>query len=337
MQMTDIFIPSYHRPENIKTCRYFEKIGYDMSRLTVFIDDETDDIEEYRKACEAFGCNLHVFSMRESRERYDYVHRPSKSRRSAGQARYMFHDYAAEHGIDFYCVIDDDTSSYVIRKIGYPSYMRPATLDDVLWMMRHTEDFMRRRHIGCFGWSQCGDYYGANIHYYRKKVMNTTFYLHPYIYRGERGYGDDDTSQFVGIMNNGLFTGSYATGCVLQQAQSATQQGGLTDLYNETKLLSKGILCPIQYPSAIHCERQMMNGNRLHHRVNYRYLMPKVLKGDGTVDNIPWDTYPEDYPFTNEPKHRRPISTGAEQMERATQGYLPPNDEKSPTSENRED
>lgn len=149
--------------------------------------------------------------------------------------------------------------------------------------------------------------------------------------------GDDDTSQFVGIMNNGLFTGSYATGCVLQQAQSATQQGGLTDLYNETKLLSKGILCSIQYPSAIHCERQMMNGNRLHHRVNYRYLMPKVLKGDGTVDNIPWDTYPEDYPFTNEPKHRRPISTDAEQRKRATQGYLPPNGKKSPTSENRED
>lgn len=304
--MINIFIPSYHRPDNIKTCKYFERLGYDMSKVTVFIDNETDDIDEYRKACDEFGCNLHVFDMAEARLRYDYVHRPSKSRRSAGQARNMFHDYAEAQGIDFYCVIDDDTVMYQIRCIGYPNYRRPAVLEDILWQFEQTEQFMRRRHIGCFGWCQTGDIYRANLYYFRKKVMNTTFYLHPYIYRGERGYGDDDTSQFVGILNRGLFTGSYGTGCILQQTRSATQQGGLTDLYNETKLLSKGILCPIQYPSAILCERQTMNGNRLHHKINYRYLMPKVLKGDGTVDNLPWDTYPEDWPFTNEPKRIRP-------------------------------
>lgn len=301
--MIDIFIPSYHRPTNIKTVKYFKKLGYDMSKLTVFIDNETDDICEYREQCEEMGCNLEVFDMKEARQRYDFVHRMNKSGRSAGQARNMFHDYARKKGIDFYCVIDDDTSSYLVRVSGYDNYKRLATLDDILYMFGETEDFMRKRHIGCFGWSQTGDYFdAANRIIYRKKVMNTTFYLHPYIYRGERGYGDDDTSQFVGILNQGLFTGSYGIGLVLLQVQSATQEGGLTELYNETKLLSKGILCPIQYPSAIHCERQVMNGNRLHHRISYRYLMPKIIKGDGSVDNIPWDTYPEDFPFTNEPK-----------------------------------
>ena len=301
--MVNIFIPSYHRPDNIMTAKYFQKLGYDMSKLTVFIDNETDDIEEYKKACKEYGCNLYVFDMAEARERYDYVHRPSKSRRSAGQARNMFHDYAKENNIDFFCVIDDDTSCYNIRVGGYDNYKGTATLDDWLWMANETEDFMRKRHIGCFGWSQGGDLFeNPIVRIFRKKVMNTTFYLHPYIYRGERGYGDDDTSQFVGIMNQGLFTGTYGIGLVLNQMPSATQVGGLTDLYNETKLLSKGILCHIQFPSAIHCERQVMNGNRLHHRINYRYLMPCVIKGDGSVDNIPWDTYEEDYPFTNEPK-----------------------------------
>lgn len=301
--MVNIFIPSYHRPDNIKTVKYFQKIGYDTKLLTVFIDNEADDIDEYKKSCEELGCNLYVFDMEEARKRYDYVHRPSKSRRSAGQARNMFHDYAISKGIDFYCVIDDDTDSYQVRVKGYDNYRRLATLEDLLWMLDETEDFMRKRHIGCFGWSQTGDYFdAANRIIYRKKVMNTTFYLHPYIYRGERGYGDDDTSQFVGILNQGLFTGSYGIGLILQQVQSATQEGGLTDLYNETKLLSKGILCPIQFPSAIHCERQPMNGNRLHHRISYRYLMPCIIKGDGSVDNIPWDTYEEDFPFTNEPK-----------------------------------
>ena len=301
--MIDIYIPSYHRPNNIMTCQYFKKLGYDMSKITVFVDNESDDISEYRKACDEFGCNLYVFDMSEARRRYDYVHRPAKSRRSAGQARNMFHDYAQAHNVDFYCVIDDDTANYQVRVMGYDNYRHVASLEDILWHMNETEQFMRSRHIGVFAWSQTGDFFNpCNINWYRKKVMNTTFYLHPYIYRGERGYGDDDTSQFVGILNQGLFTGSYGVGCILLQVQSATQAGGLTDLYNETKLLSKGILCPIQFPTAIHCERQTMNGNRLHHKIAYRYLMPKVLKGDGTVDNIPWDTYPEDWPFTNEPK-----------------------------------
>lgn len=274
-----------------------------MSKITVFIDNETDDLNEYEKSCAEFGCNLHVFDMAEARRRYDYVHRPSKSRRSAGQARNMFQDYAQRNNIDFYCVIDDDTNNYQIRVRGLNNYRHAADLDDIVYMMKETENLMRVRHIGCFGWCQTGDFMNASNNYlYRKKVMNTTFYLLPYIYRGERGYGDDDTSQFVGIMNQGLFTGSFCVGCILLQTASATQEGGLTDLYRETRLLSKAILCPIQYPSSIHGERQVMNGNRLHHRIEYRYLMPKILKGDGTVDNIPWDTYPEDFPFTNEPK-----------------------------------
>ena len=274
-----------------------------MSKITVFIDNETEDMMEYEKSCAEYGCNLYVFDMAEARRRYDYVHRPSKSRRSAGQARNMFQDYARANNIDFYCVIDDDTNHYQVRVRGIDNYRHVANLDDIVYMMKETESFMRERHIGCFGWCQTGDFMNISNNYlYRKKVMNTTFYLLPYIYRGERGYGDDDTSQFVGILNQGLFTGSYGVGCVLLQVQSATQAGGLTDLYNETKLLSKAILCPIQYPTGVWGEHQTMNGNRLHHKIDYRHLMPKILKGDGTVDNIPWDTYPEDWPFTNEPK-----------------------------------
>lgn len=130
--------------------------------------------------------------------------------------------------------------------------------------------------------------------------MNTTFYLMPYVYRGERGVQDDDTSMFVGMLNEGYFAGSLQFGVILQQQQSATQAGGLTELYNECKLLNKAMITPIQFPSAIYGERQTMNGNRLHHRINYRYLAPMLMNGKRS--NIAWDTYPEDVPFTNEPK-----------------------------------
>ncbi len=298
--MIDIFIPSYHRADNLKTVHYFTKVGWDPKNIHVFIDSEADDRDEYLMLSEKLGFNLFVFDMDEARRRYDYVHRASISRRSAGQARNMFYDYAKEKGIEFYMVQDDDTQNYQIKSHG--KYIRMATLDDITIAFENVKLLMYKRKIGCFGISQTGDFIGGqNKKLLRNKVMNTTFILTRYMYRGERGVQDDDTSQFTGIMNEGLFTGSYGDGLVLQQVQSATAKGGLTDLYNECKLLNKALVTPIQFPSSIIAERQKKNGGRLHHRIKSKYLYPRLLKGTKR-DNIAWDTYPEDYPFTNEPK-----------------------------------
>jgi len=298
--MTNIFIPSYHRPKNLKTVKYFKSIGWDCEKIHVFIDDEADDQDEYIEAAEQLGFNLHVFDMEESRKRYDYVHRPSESRRSAGQSRNMFYDKAKELGIDFYMVQDDDTNHYEIKHFG--RYQRKAYFEEIVETFESIEVFMRKRRIGMFGIPQTGDFIGGeNKRLFRKKVMNTTFILTDYIYRGERGVQDNDTSQFVGVMNHGLFTGSLGDGLTLQQTLSAKQKGGLTDLYNECKLLNKALVVPIQFPSCVFAQKQKMNGGRIHHRLQTRYLFPRIIKGTER-DNIAWDTYEEDYPFTNEPK-----------------------------------
>lgn len=294
-----VFIPSYHRPKSIKTAAYLRKIGWNMGRVTVFLDSETDDIAQYEETAQEMGFNIHVFDMEEARKRYDYVHRASVSRRSAGQARNMFQDYAQSIGIDFYVVMDDDTAYF-------GSFMQRRTIRD-FDLVRRTfaamEDLMRKRKIGVMGLSQTGDFLGGyKPKIFLRKVMNTTFYLLPYIYRGERGVQDDDTSLFTGICNEGLFTGTMNHAVVLQQTLSATQAGGLTDLYNECKLLNKALITVIQYPSAIIAEYQTMNGGRLHHRINYKHLAPCIIKGSKESGNIAWDKWPEDYPFTNENK-----------------------------------
>ena len=297
--MCHIFIPSYHRPKNLLTVKYFRKIGWDMRYITVFIDDETDDISEYEETASEYGFNLHVFDMEEARRKYDYVHRASQSRRSAGQARNMFQDYATEKDIDFYVVIDDDTRSFT-------TFMQRRVLKDRDTVRRSfiaVEDLMRKRKIGVMGFPQHGDFVGGYQQgLFIRKVMNTTFYLLPYVYRGERGVQDDDTSLFTGIINEGLFTGTILHSIVLQQMQSAMQKGGLTDLYNECKLLNKALVTVIQFPSAIFAEKQERNGNRVHHRIRYKHLGPVIIKGTKEQDNIAWDKWPEDYPFTNENK-----------------------------------
>lgn len=300
--MIDVFIPSYHRADNLKTVKFLEKIDYDMKHVYVFIDDEADDRERYKAVAKQYGFRLVVFDMTEARKRFDYVHRASVSRRSAGQARNMFQDYAKKKGIERYVVMDDDTKEFQFRVKGV--YVHTASGDTVKRTFEMIAEMMRRQRIGLFGVSQTGDFYGSlYLSMMRRKVMNVTFYDTRFIYRGERGVQDDDTSQFAGVLNEGLFTGSLADGINLQQTVSATAKGGLTDLYNECKLYNKAMVTPIQYPSAIRAERQVMNGGRIHHRIDYRYLAPKMMKGER--NNIAWDTYPEDYPFTNEPKRDR--------------------------------
>ena len=298
-EFIDIFIPSYHRSDNLKTVKYFLKIGWQKNKIHVFVDSETDDISEYKAVCDGYGVNLHIFDMDEARARFDYVHRSSESRRSAGQARNMFYEFAKRLKISFYMVQDDDTQNYEIKKFG--KYKGKATANDVKNTFLGVREFMIRQKIGCFGISQTGDFIGgSNSKIIRNKVMNTTFYNTKYIYRGEKGVQDDDTSQFVGIMNEGLFTGSIADGVVLQQTTSAKAKGGLTELYNECKLLNKSLIVPIQFPSCCYASKQKKNGGRLHHKIINKNLYPRIIKGKR--NNIAWDTYKEDRAFTNEPK-----------------------------------
>lgn len=305
--MIPIFIPSYKRANNLKTVSYFLKRGYDAKKIFVVIDNETSDISEYERQSKKNGFNLRIFDIKEGREKYDFVHRASLSRRAAGLSRNMFYDIAENEGIKFYCVQDDDTSGYEI-KTSKGVYLRTATLKDIQLFFEGVKKYMEHLHIGCFGLSQTGDFIGGGEAgcktVIRKKVMNTTFINTDYIYKGERGVQDDDTSQFVGIHYEGYFTGSMSTGLVLLQTQSCTQQGGLTELYEECKLLNKALVVPIQYPSCAIAEKQVKNGGRIHHRINYRYLCPKILRIPGAMDNIAWDTYASDGKFTNEPQNR---------------------------------
>lgn len=204
--MIDVFIPSYHRADNLKTVRYLEKIDYDMQHVYVFVDDEADDRERYKAVAKQYGFHLVVFDMTEARKRFDYVHRASVSRRSAGQARNMFQDYAKKKGIEQYVVMDDDTKDFQFRVKGV--WVHNASGETVKKTFDMVAEMMRRYRIGLFGILQTGDFYGGMyLEMMRRKVMNVTFYDTRFIYRGERGVQDNDTSQFAGVLNEGLFTG----------------------------------------------------------------------------------------------------------------------------------
>ena len=52
----------------------------------------------------------------------------------------------------------------------------------------------------------------------------------------------------------------------------------LSDLKQDDCNFNKAMVTPIQYPSAIYAEMQVMNGNRIHHRIQYKFLAPMIIK-----------------------------------------------------------
>lgn len=273
---------------------------WNPKKIHLFVDDEeTENVNAYKELQQETGINLFVFDIAEARRNYDFIHRASPSRRAAGLARNTFYEYAKKNGIKYYVVMDDDTVDYAIRTCSKMAHVhKSGTLVQQIFDM--VVYFMTKKKIGCFALPQTGDFIGGTIKgIYIQKVMNTTFYCTEFMNGGEAGVQDDDTTQFVNLHNRGLFTGSTGYGLALQQTLSATAKGGLTELYNECKLLNKALVTVIQFPSAIRAIHQPKNGGRIHHQITDKYIRPRVIKG--TRGNISWDTYQEDLPFTMKP------------------------------------
>lgn len=189
MSDVDILVPSYHRSDNLKTLRYFCGIGWEPKKIHILIDDEAGDEDKYREVCESYGCRLEVLNIAEQRRRFDYVHREPKSRRAAGMMRNAFCEYAEREGIDFYLVMDDDTSGFEVKLNGrYQRYeVKKPLIDYVLGEVR---DLMQKKGIGAFALPQTGDFIGGESkRFYMPKMMNCVCYLTGYIRRGERGAG----------------------------------------------------------------------------------------------------------------------------------------------------
>lgn len=298
-----IFIPSYKRANNLKTVNYLEKFEYPSKLIHVVVDDETPDLDDYKYQAQSRGFKLHIFNLNEAQRRYDFVYAlPASMKRTTGMARNMFFDIAKELNIKIFGYMDDDTLYFSIRPNQV--YKRIANKDDIKIAFALLAEFIDKHKIGLIALPQIGDIFHHDSDYLLKyKTRNCIFFNTDYIEHGERGFLGDDISMFMSVLNEGLFTGSLWGAIYLNQANTAKQAGGLTEIYKEAKLMSKALICPIQFPSCVWVEKQKMNGGRIHHHIDYRYLVPKILKlPKSKINTIRWDAFEEDVPFSNEPR-----------------------------------
>jgi hypothetical protein len=271
-----IFIPTHKRPNNIKTLRLLEKVGY-TGKTFLVVDDQDPTLEQYKKA---HPDRVLVFSKEEEAKRTDAGNN-FLDRRSVVYARNAIFDLARQVGVRFFLVLDDD------YKDVYSKFDRGAFYGN--WPVKKGFDrivecvlsFLESApNIRCLAFLQQGDFMGGKqsntaegIKLYRK-IMNSFFcdVERPFLYAGEM---NDDVNTYVTLAPKGaLFLSTNLLS--IDQTDTQEQEGGLTDLYLDMGTYTKSFYTVMMAPSCVKVEASHSMG-RIHHFIDSRKAYPKIL------------------------------------------------------------
>lgn len=273
------FILTHGRPDNVRTLHSLARYGY-TGKVYLLVDDEDAALPEYQAR---YGDMVKVFSKAEAAGYTDTMD-PSPERRGVVYARNAVHRLAREMGLTHYWELDDDYSWFrpVVEKQGPdgPLLYNPDhwNLDAVV--EAHL-DFLDVSGASAVCMAQGGDFIGGilNNSYWRglmRKAMNTFFVRtdRPLAFPGRI---NEDTNMYVSAGNRGDLFFTY-TRFRIDQADTQTNAGGLTEIYLDAGTYVKSFYTVMLQPSSV--KVGAMNGGsgwRMHHRIDWRRTVPEIL------------------------------------------------------------
>lgn len=269
-----IFILTHGRPDNIKTLHMLERCGW-TGKTYIVIDDEDSRADEY---FERYGDMVLQFNKKEVADRIDDAD-TSGDRRAIIYARHASQTMAKDLGYDYMLQLDDDYADlrYRFVKNGSLTSFRVKDFDS---LAEATFKFLDDTNALTVAFGQGGDMIGGiNSPNYKsglqRKVMNS-FFIRTDRYVDFKGKINDDVNLYVvyGAQGELMFTSFHVN--VLQMA-TQTNQGGMTELYLEEGTYAKSFYSVMMAPSCVKIYPMGTANRRLHHKVDWRYAVPKII------------------------------------------------------------
>lgn len=269
-----VFILSHGRPDSVHTLRTMEKGNY-TGKWYIVIDNEDKQADEYYKK---YGKeHVKMFDKLAVSKTFDTADL-SQERRAIVYARNACFDIAKEIGLKYFVEFDDDYTSFGFRypKDGKLVQKSCDNLNDVFALML---DFLIDSNALTVCMSQGGDHIGGLNGNWRKsllrKVMNSFFCRtdRPFQFLG-RVNEDVNTYTYLGSQGHLMFT---VTDIMLNQLQTQSNAGGMTDLYLDGGTYLKSFYTVLFMPSAVTVQPMGTAHKRLHHNVDWECCVPKIL------------------------------------------------------------
>jgi hypothetical protein len=269
-------ILTHARPDRVKTYQTLRKSGY-TGPIRVVVDDGDPKLDEYSST---FGDELVVFSKAKAAQRTDPMENHG-GWRGVVYARNAAWDVAREAGFTYFIALDDDYHDFSYRFDRRLEY-GPKTSRNLDVVFGHLLRFYIDSGCASLAMAQGGDFVGgadnlstAQVVRGLRKCMNS------FVCSTERRFDflgriNEDTNAYVHLGSKGLL---FLTTNQLSLTQMQTQQnpGGLTELYLDSGTYVKSFYTVMLNPGSVKVRFLQSMGGRLHHSVDWRCTVPKIL------------------------------------------------------------
>lgn len=269
-----IFILSHGRPDNIRTLDMLARCGW-TGKTYIVIDNEDARADEYFNR---YGDMVLQFNKKDVADRIDDAD-TSGDRRAIIYARHASQTMAKDLGYDYMLQLDDDYPDlrYRFVKNGVLTSFRVKNFDA---LAEATLQFLDDTNALTVAYGQGGDMIGGiNSPNYKRglqrKAMNS-FFIRTDKYCDFKGKINDDVNLYTvyGAQGELIFTSFHVN--VLQLA-TQSNQGGMTELYLEEGTYTKSFYSVMMAPSCVKIYPMGTANRRLHHKVDWRYAVPKII------------------------------------------------------------
>jgi len=272
------FILSHGRADRVVTYQTIRKAGY-TGRIVVIIDNQDKQIAQYKAK---YGDQVYVFDKEQIAKTTDHGDN-FNNLRTTTHVRNAIFAAAKELSIESFVMLDDDYTDFRYKFTNrgkYGDWLIKANLDA---LFAATVDFLQNAStILCVAYAQQGDFIGgegsglAQAIKTKRKVMNSFFCITNRPFRFLSRLNEDvNTYVSMGARGHIFLTLNQLS---LNQKQTQTNAGGMSDAYLDGGTYVKSFYTVMYAPS---CTKIMPMGPvnpRLHHKINWRLAVPKILE-----------------------------------------------------------
>lgn len=267
-----VFILSHGRSDRVFTYETLRKEGY-TGKVFIVLDDQDEEIPEYQKRFE----NVVIFSKADYKDKFD-IGDSGGNEKVVVYARNAMPDIAKQCGYRYYVVLDDDYKQFMYRwpENGKLAYCNCNSLDELFDI---TFDFLDESSALTICYAQGGDFIGGVDSQWQKKLLRKAMNVwfcdteKPFQFYGRI---NEDTTTYVLLGSRGklFFT---ITDVSINQIQTQSNKGGLTDIYLEKGTYYKSFYTVMMNPSCVKVASMGEQHQRLHHHVNWNACTPMIL------------------------------------------------------------
>lgn len=270
-----VFILTHGRPDRVYTYKTLQKAGY-TGKVYIVIDDEDATSGEYRKL---YGNKVLQFCKREYAEKLDEGDNSGK-RTSTIYARAAMFDLAPEVGCKYFIQLDDDYTSMLFRLDTTGSYRYREFWNSADEVFDTMVQFADATNCLAIAMSQGGDFIGGGGGLCLKRKAMNSFVCstdRPWVMIGRM---NEDVTTYVteGRKGSLFFT---TTQIQLNQKQTQTNAGGMSDLYLDSGTYVKSFYTVMYAPSCVQIGTlgdPRSKAYRIHHKINWHKTSPKILR-----------------------------------------------------------